>query len=314
MTFPSCKGGVKDKHKGVSSKPRAAPSSSKAIVQHIPRASQILSDLESLHQRTNTQHKLDPAQRVNITNRPSRPTNSLAADSKHDVASITPKVAAKRIPKSSLSTNLDSDDAKLDPSFFLKPMATKRALSSDQGNTKPRKKVKTEGPTDNPSKQRFPPAAERKHPPSSAKEPMLKGSLARIEIGINDPEMAPTASTLKSSSSSERLFFPRSDDQELATLERSPALKPKEVMRDYQEDHPFDIDVHPFEVTSLDPAPEVETAPAYSDGPSNSKPPTKNDAKDVDDGVHDWYKAVSGDEEAFDRLFSSIIFVDEPFE
>jgi hypothetical protein len=85
-------------------------------------------------------------------------------------------------------------------------------------------------------------------------------------------------------------------------------------MQDYQKDHPFEFDAHLFEVTSPDPAPEVEIASAYSDGPSNSNPSTKNDAKDDDDGVHDWYKAVAGDEEAFDRLFSSIVFVDEPFE
>jgi hypothetical protein len=276
-------------------------------------ASQILSDLESLHQRTNTLHKLDPAQRVNITNRPSKSTNNLATGSKHEPSELN-EAATKHIPKPSLSTNRDSDDAELDPSFFLKPMAAKRALSSDRGNTKPRKKLKTEGPTDNKSEQRSPPAVERKYHSSSAKKTMLKGSLARINARSNVPEAMPTVSTLKSSSSSESLFFPRSDDQELATLERSPALKPKEITRDYQEDHPFEIDARPFKVTPPDPAPKVETAPAYSDGPSNSKLLTKNDAKDDCDGVHDWYKAVAGDEEAFDRLFSSIMFVDEPFE
>jgi len=53
---------------------------------------------------------------------------------------------------------------------------------------------------------------------------------------------------------------------------------------------------------------------AYSAGLSNSKPSTKSDTKDDGSGVHDWYKAVVGDEEAFDRLFSSIMFMDEPFE
>lgn len=288
------------------------------MVQHVPKASQILSDLESLHQRTNTQHKLGPAQRFNITNRPSKPTNNFAADSKHELsevndASTTPKAVTKFIPKPSLSTNLDSDDADLDPSFFFKPMVTKRALSSDRDDTKPRKKVKTEGRTETKSNQRSPPPVERKHPSSTAKKSMPKGSLARIKARSNGPEAVRAASTLNSRSSSERLFFPKSEDQELAALERSPALKPKEIARDYQEDHPFETTTHPFEITLPDPAPEVETAPAYPDGPSDSKPSTKSDAKD-DGGVHDWYKAVSGDEEAFDRLFSSIIFVDEPFE
>lgn len=328
LTFPSCKEGVKDKRKGVNSKPSAAPSASKAtkaVVQHFPRASQILSDLESLHQRTNTQHKLDPAQRFNITNRPSKPTNSLAVDSKHKLsevndASTTPKAATSLIPKPSLWTNLDADDAELDPAFFFKPMAIKRALSYDQDNSNPRKKVKTEGPTDIKSKQRSPPAIERKHPSSSAKKSMLKGSLARIEARSNGSEAARTVSTLKSSSSSEGLFLPRSDSQEPATLEHSPALKPKEVMRGYQEDHPFDIDAHPFKIASPDPAPEVNTASAHPNGPNNSNPSTRSDDKDDMggvhdwDGVHEWYKAVSGDEEAFDRLFSSIVFVDEPFE
>ncbi len=313
---------MKDKRKGANSKQRAAPSASKAtkaVVQHVPKASQILSDLESLHQRTNTQHKLDPAQRFNITNRPSKPTNNLAANSRHELsevndASTTPKAARKLTPKPSLSMDLGSDDAELDPSFFFKPMATKRALSSDQDNTKPRKKVKTEGRTETKSKQRSPPPVERKHPSSTAKNSMLKGSWARIEARSNGSEAARTASTLNSSSSSEMLFFPRSDDQEPATLERSPALKPRDVMQDYQEDHPFETTTHPFEITPPDPAPEVETTSAYSAGPSNSKPSTKSDAKDDNGGVHDWYKAVSGDEEAFDRLFSSIVFVDEPFE
>ena len=289
------------------------------MAQHSTKANQILSDLESLHQRTNTQHKLGPGQRVNITSWASKPTNNLAGDSKYElselnVATTTPKSASKLIPKPSLSTNQDSDDAELAPSFFLKPMAAKRALSFDQGNTKPRKKVKTEGPTDNKSKQCSPPALERKHPSSPVKKSTLKGSSARIEVRSSGPEAARTVSTLKSSSASERLFLPRSDDQEPATLERSPAFIPKEIVRGYQEDCPFEIDAHVFQETSPDRAPEVETASAHSDGPSNSKLPNKDDAKDGDDGVHDWYKAVAGDEEAFDRLFSSIVFVDEPSE
>ena len=285
------------------------------MVQHVPKASHILSDLESLHQRTNTQHKLDPAQRFNITNRPSKPTNNFAADSKHELSEVytTPKAVTKFIPKPFLSTNLDSDDAELDPSFFFKPMVTKRALSSDQDETKPRKKLKAEGRTETTSEQRSSTPVERKYLSSTAKKSMLKGSLARIEARSNGSEAARTTPALNSRSSSERLFFPRSDDQELATLERSPALKPKEITEDYQEGHPFETATHSFEITPPDPAPEVETASAYPSGSSNSKPSTKSDAKD-DSGVHDWYKAVAGDEEAFDRLFSSIIFVDEPFE
>ena len=263
---------------------------------------------------------MDPAQRFNITNRPSKPTNNLLAlDSKHELSEVNdagtmPKTATSPIPKPYLSTHLDADDSELDPSFFFKPMAIKRALSYDQDNSKPRKKVKTEGPTDIKSKQRSSPAVERKHPSSSAKKSMLKGSLARIEARGNGSGAARTVSTLKSTSSSEGLFLPSSDDQEPATHERLPGLKPKEVMRSYQEDHPFDIDAHPFEVASPDPALEVETASPHTDGPNNAIPPTKSEAKDGDDGVHDWYKAVAGDEEAFDRLFSSIVFVDEPFE
>jgi len=176
--------------------------------------------------------------------------------------------------------------------------------------------VKAEGPTDNKLKRRSPPAVERKQPSSAAKKSMLKGSLARIEARSNGSETARTASTLKSSSSSERLFFSRSSDQEPVTLERSPASEPREITQDYQEGRPFGfkIGAHPFEVTSADPTPKVETASAYSDGQSNPKPSTKDDVRDDDNGVHDWYKAVAGDEEAFDRLFSSIVFVDEPFE
>ena len=143
---------------------------------------------------------------------------------------------------------------------------------------------------------------------------MSKGSLAEIGVRSNGPEAPRAASTLKSSSSSERLFFSDSNDHEPVGLERSPSSGPQEIPRDYQEDHPVEFDAHLVEVTSPDPAPEVETAATYSEGPRNPRPPTETDSKDDGGGVHDWYKAVAGDEDAFDRLFSSIVFVDEPFE
>lgn len=285
-----------------------------------PKANQILSDLESLHQRTSTQNKLDPAQRLNIANRPLKRNDESAANSKRKfpepgAANTTPKAAMKLTPKSSLSTNPDSDDAELDPSFFFRPpMATKRALPYDQNNTKPRKKAKIEDITDNKSNQRFPPVVERTYPSSSAKRPMFKGSLTRVGVKGNGSEVARTAPTLKSSSPCERLFFSDGNDQEPAGLERSPSSGPKEILQDYQEDHLFEFDADHFEVTPSSPAPNVETAVAHPEVPSSSKPSTENDAKYDDDGVHDWYKAVAGDDKAFDRLFSSIVFVDEPFE
>lgn len=274
-----------------------------------PKTSQILSHLESLHQRTGTQNKLDPAKRFNITNRTSRPTDNSAASSKRDlpessVANFKPRPITKLTPKSPLSTNPDSDDAELDPSFFLRPMATKRALSSEGDDTKPRKKTKFGEPL----------GVECKHLSSPVKKSMPKGPLTRTGVRSNGPEAARTASTLKSSPSSEKLFFSDSNDQELVELGGSPGFQPKEILRDYQEDHPFEFNAHLFEAASADPAPEVETATVYSKGPSNSRPPAKKDAKDEDDGVHDWYKAVAGDEATFDKLFSSIVFVDEPFE
>lgn len=320
LTFPSCREGIKNKRKGASSK-LAAPGTSKAtkaVVRNVaaPKASQILSDLESLHQRTSTQNKMDPAQRLNIASRSLKPS---AANSKRkfpepDGANTTPKAAVKLTPESSLSTNPDSDDAELDPSFFFRrPKATKRALSYDQDNTKPRKKAKVEDITDNKSNQRFPPVVERTYPSSSEKKPMFKGSLTRVGVKGNGSEVARTAPTLKSSSPCEKLFFSDGTDQEPAGLERSPGSGP-EYLQDYQGDHLFEFDADHFEVTPSSPAPEVETAVAHPEGPSGSKPSTENDAKDDDDGVHDWYKAVAGDDKAFDRLFSSIVFVDEPFE
>ena len=282
-----------------------------------PKASQIIFDLESLHQRTSTQNKLDPAKRLNIANQPLKPTNNSAANSKRefpepDVAYITPKAATKLTPKPPTSTNPNSDDAELDPSFFLRPMATKRARSYSQDNERSRKKAKFEGHTDKKANPRFPPAIEPRYPSSSAKKPMFEGSLAQVKVKSNGSEMAPTAPTLNSSSPGRKLFFSDSNDQEPVGLERLPGSDPKEVLRDYQDDHLFESDAYHFEVTSPKP-PKVETAVANPDRLSNFKPSTENDAKDDDDGVHPWYKMVAT-EEAFDRLFSSIEFVDEPFE
>jgi hypothetical protein len=209
--------------------------------------------------------------------------------------------------------DLDSDDAELDPSFFRRPMATKRALSSDQDDAEPRKKAKIQEPSNDKSKQRSLPTVERKHP-SSTKKTVLKGSLARNEVRSNGSEAARTVSTLKSSASSEKLFFSDSTDQEPGELVRSLGSGPNELLENYQEDYSFGFDAHIFEVPSPDPAPEVETATAHSEVQSISKTSAQSDTKDDDGGVHDWYKAVAGDEEAFDRLFSSIEFVDEPFE
>jgi hypothetical protein len=94
-------------------------------------------------------------------------------------------------------------------------------------------------------------------------------------------------------------------------LERLPDFETMEILRDYQQDDRFELDIHFRKIPSPDPAPKVETA---SLGPVSLKPSAENDAKDDDYGVHDWYKAVAGDEEAFDKLFSSIEFVDEPLE
>ena len=193
-------------------------------------------------------------------------------------------------------------------------MATKRALSSDQDNTKPNKKLKTEGRTETRSKQYSPPPVERRHPSWTVKKPISEGPLTRIEARSNGSEAARTASTLTSRSSSVRLSFPRSNDQELTGLKRSPTLKAKGITRCYQDNYPFEFNTRPFEVTPPDPTPKVQTTSAYPDGPSNSNELTMNDAKCDHVGMHDWYKAVAGDEEAFDRLFSSIVFVDEPLE